>query len=82
MIWDALSDALIAFAINVIHLLPESPFVVLEDLAINEFWSDVLSFVNWFVPIGTMISITEVWLTGVAVYYVYQVALRWVKVIE
>lgn len=80
--WEALSDVLVAFALNVINLLPESPFVMLDDMLLNEYWGDLLGFVNWFIPFGTFISITETWLTGVAVYYVYQIALRWVKVIE
>lgn len=80
--WEALSDVLVAFALNVINLLPESPFVMLDDMLLNDYWGDLLGFVNWFIPFGTFISITETWLTGVAVYYVYQIALRWVKVIE
>lgn len=37
---------------------------------------------NWFVPVGTFVGILETWLAGVAIYYVYQIVLRWVKVIE
>ena len=80
--WEALSDVLVAFALNVINLLPESRFIVLETMAADSSWGELLGFVNWFIPFGTFISITETWLTGVAVYYVYQIALRWVKVIE
>lgn len=38
--------------------------------------------VNWFIPIGTFVSILEGWLVCVAVYYAYQIVLRWIKVIE
>ncbi len=41
-----------------------------------------LQFVNWFIPVGTFVSIFEAWLFGVGVYYIYQIVLRWIKVIE
>ena len=33
MIWDALSDVLISFAVSVIELFPTSPFVILDTMA-------------------------------------------------
>lgn len=78
---DGLTDALVSFAISVINLLPESPFVFLEELSSSEFYQ-WLKFLNWFVPINTFVSILETWLVGVGLYYVYQIVLRWIKVIE
>ena len=79
--FDALSDTLVSFAVGVIELLPASPFTVLDELGNSEVY-EWLRMVNWFVPIGTFVSILEAWLTCVAVYYVYQIVLRWIKVIE
>lgn len=79
--WDALTDALVSFAVSVVELFPQSPFSVLNDLASSEFY-EWLQMLNWFVPINTFVAILEGWLTCVALYYVYQVVLRWVKVIE
>ena len=79
--WDALTDALVSFAVSVVELFPKSPFSVLNDLASSEFY-EWLQMLNWFVPINTFVAILEGWLTCVALYYVYQVVLRWVKVIE
>ena len=78
---DGLTSALVAFAINVINLLPESPFLVLEELSSSEFYQ-WLKFLNWFIPINMFVSIFEAWLVGIGLYYVYQVVLRWIKVIE
>jgi len=80
-VFEALSDALVSFAVGVIELFPASPFAVLDELSNSEVY-DWLRMVNWFVPIGTFVSILESWLACVAAYYVYQVVLRWVKVIE
>lgn len=81
MIWDALSDALVSFAVGVINLFPTSPFVILDEMSSSEFY-EWLRMVNWFIPIDTFIGILETWLSGIAIYYVYQVVLRWVKVVE
>ena len=79
--WDALSDALVSFAVGVIKLFPTSPFVILEEMASSDFY-EWLQMLNWFIPINTFVGILETWLSAVAVYYVYQVVLRWVEVIE
>lgn len=79
--FDALTDTLVDFAVSVIELFPASPFTVLEDLGNSEVY-EWLRMVNWFIPIGTFVSILESWLVCVAVYYVYQIVLRWIKVIE
>lgn len=79
--FDALNDALVSFAVSVIELFPASPFLVLDELSNSQVY-EWLRFLNWFVPVGTFVSILEAWLSGIAIYYVYQIVLRWVKVIE
>ncbi len=79
--FDALTDALVSFAVGVIELFPASPFTILDELSNSEVY-EWLRMVNWFVPIGTFVSILESWLVCVAAYYAYQIVLRWVKVIE
>ncbi len=81
MVWDALSDALVSFAVGVVELFPASPFVILDEMANSEFY-EWLQMMNWFIPVNSFVAILEAWLSCVAVYYVYQVILRWVKVIE
>ena len=78
---SGLSSSLIQFLIGVINLLPESPFITaLADFQASNFM-DLLHFFNWFIPIGIFVRITGVWLSGIAVYYGYQIVLRWLKVI-
>lgn len=79
--WNALSGALVGFAVSVVELFPESPFVVLDTLAKSEYY-EWLQMLNWFIPVGTFLSILETWLVGVGIYYIYQIVLRWIKVIE
>lgn len=79
--FDALSDALVDLAVSIVELFPASPFTVLDELSNSEVY-EWLRMVNWFIPIGTFVSILEGWLVCVAVYYAYQIVLRWIKVIE
>ena len=79
--FDGLSAALIGFAVSVVNLLPTSPFVALDELGQSEFY-DWLQMLNWFIPITTFVGILEGWLLAIGVYYIYQIILRWIKVIE
>ena len=72
--FEALSEALIGFAVGVVELFPASPFTVLDQIGNSEVY-EWLRMVNF-------VGILEGWLACVAAYYVYQVVLRWVKVIE
>lgn len=78
---DSLSDALVSFAVKVVEFFPESPFTILDRMSDSDYY-EWLRMVNWFIPINTFVSIFESWLAAVGLYYVYQIVLRWVKVIE
>jgi hypothetical protein len=67
--------ALLSFAILA---LPKSPFAILDNSPIAEF----LPTINYFVPVNEMIGIGQAWLTAIAIYYIYVIALRWIKAIE
>lgn len=75
---DLLSGGLKA----ILGFLPPSPFAMLDKLAAGSFIMKILAFVNWFIPVYSWIGIVEGWLAAVAVYYVYQVVLRWLNAIE
>lgn len=75
---NMITDGLIA----VLNLFPSSPFDVLQDMTANSQVYEWLQVLNWFVPVGTFVAILEVWLVGIAFYYVWQIVLRWLQVIE
>lgn len=66
-----------AIAAAVLSILPNSPVRPFIDQISNVPW---LGLLNWFVPIGTMVSIGTAWLAAITIFYVYQVILRWAKV--
>lgn len=62
----------------IMSILPDSPLrPVIDDLASVE-WLGVL---NWFVPVGTFVTIGGLWLAAIAVFYTYMLVLRWAKVV-
>ena len=67
-----------AIAAVVLSILPDSPFKPFIDKIQSFEWLGVL---NWFIPVGTLVAIGTAWLAAIAVFYVYQIILRWAKVV-
>lgn len=80
--WGALTDTLVSLGLQIISIFPASPFQPLINSLKGSAVAEVLGYVNWFIPIGTMLGILAGWLACIAAYYVYQIILRWIKVIE
>lgn len=62
----------------IFSILPTSPFVILDNSVI----ADYLPYINYFVPLNEVIVILQAWLLAIGSYYIYQIALRWIKAIE
>lgn len=62
----------------ILTMLPDSPLASYIDELSNV---DFLPYLNWFVPIGTLVGIGTSWLAAIAVFYAYQLILRWAKVV-
>ena len=67
------------FKAEVIKVLPLSPFT---DWIAYLSGTPYLGYINWFIPMGTIISITGVWVNAIFLYYVYSAILRWLKMVE
>jgi len=76
--FNSILNGLGAVLTFVLLLLPKSPFAIIDNSPIAEF----LPTINYFVPISEMIAIGEAWLTCIAIYYIYVIALRWVRAID
>lgn len=75
---DAFLDIINSIAGAVLSFLPDSPFTAfIDELAKLDF----LPYVNWFVPVGTLLGIGTAWLACISIYYIYQAILRWAKII-
>lgn len=79
---DSLSELIADGLKGILGFFPPSPFAALTEMAAEGQIAEWLGYLNWFVPVGSFVAILELWLTCIAVYYVWQIILRWVKVIE
>lgn len=80
--WTSIVNGLRDFLIDTINvflaLLPDCPFEkYISDIGDN----DLLKYVNWIIPVGDFVIIGSSWLVAIGVFYLYQVILRWLKVI-
>ena len=65
----------------VLALLPKSPVVALIEVIAGHKLT-FLAWVNWFIPVGEMATIMEIWLAALAAFYVISMLLRWIKVVK
>ena len=66
------------FADALAKVLPLSPF----QQYIASFKNiPYLGYLNWFLPIGTCIKIGAAWLSAIALFYLYSIIMRWLKMI-
>lgn len=56
--------------------LPPSPFHLLDVSPIAPY----LPYINYFIPLSEMVSVAELWLTAIGVYYIYHAVLNWIKI--
>lgn len=70
---------LLAKALNIIFfMLPDSPFKNIDNSPIVEF----LGYLNYLIPIPEILGVLTLWCTAIGIYYLVQIALRWIKVID
>lgn len=76
---DILKSMWGTFSAQLMQLLPLSPF---------RSWIDYLSsvpylgYINWFIPMQTVLGITAAWVSAIATYYIYSAILRWLNMVE
>lgn len=61
-----------------VSVLPSSPFQIAADSQFN----DLLSKINFFIPVYEFVAILQAWLVAIAVYYLYSIYARWAKAIQ
>ena len=74
-----MKEMLDKFLALILSLLPLSPFVEFID-SLDEI--PYLGYINYFLPVGTMLKIGAAWLSAIAIFYLYSVVARWIKLIE
>ena len=73
-----IQDILISLMQQLKKVLPMSPFAQFYTQ-----WEQLpyLSWLNWFFPVRSCLIVMAAWLGAVALFYVYSIVMRWVKMI-
>ena len=74
-----LADYWQSFGDKIVNVLPKSPFRQYIQ-AFQEL--PFLGWLNWFIPFKEITIIFGAWLGCVALFYLVQIVLRWLKVIQ
>lgn len=59
-------------------ILPTSPFRQYIDSFSN---LPFLGYLNWFIPVRSILTVLAAWLGSIALFYMYSIVMRWVKMI-
>ena len=63
----------------VLGMLPVSPFIRMEQIALD---NQVLGWISWFIPFDAIIGLLNAWLAAIVVWYFSKKTLRWAKIIS
>lgn len=80
--FDTLMDAIYALVALALSLLPTSPIQTAVLEMDDGPFRDIMSYINYFVPVGPMLVIMASYLTAVAIWYVVRWMLRIGKYIQ
>lgn len=75
---NALIKQLGTIVTSIFNILPNSPFSDIDITPLN----DYLGYLNYLVPVGKIVSVVTLWTIAIGTYYIVQIVLRWLKVIE
>lgn len=82
-IWDSITGFIYDVLAWFILLLPESPFQkIIKTLTIDSPFENIMNYINYFVPIGEMITFFTTYLACVVIWYIARWALRLVRYIQ
>jgi hypothetical protein len=63
---------------GIFSLLPGSPFQIISTSDVAEY----LGYLNWIIPVDALLTISMYWVGALAVFIIYSVILRWIRVIS
>lgn len=81
-IFQSILDWLASLANIALAILPDSPIASNVTSIGFQSYGTIMSYINYFVPIGTFIAIMAGYTTAVLIYYGIRYVLRWAKYIE
>lgn len=77
-IFQKIIDLIGSMAGILFALLPASPFT----FTANSQFADLISKINYFIPIYEITAVMEIWLVAIGIFYLYSLFARWLKAVE
>lgn len=78
---DIIMEFLVDFAESALNILPDSPFANLNFDELGNF-TQIMGWINYVIPVGTIVNILTVYLTCVLVWYGVRWLLRFAQYID
>lgn len=80
--FDSILDFLYGLAAAALSILPDSPFASLSlDKDLGQY-GQIMGWINYFIPVGTMLNIFVLYLAAVLIWYGVRWVLRIAQYIE
>lgn len=74
---DVILDFIYGLLYDAIDILPDSPFLQFQnELNTTPMGADLLAYINYFVPVGSMLAVGTFYLGAVAFFYVARYLLK------
>jgi hypothetical protein len=77
-----LIDGLVMALNAIVFFLPDSPFREPIENIQNSLGSELLGYINYFLPVAEMITIIAAWLVCIGLYYLASIIMRWAKAVS
>lgn len=66
----------------ILSFLPNSPFSNISLYAERSGIGEFMGYLAWLIPIKQIINITSLWVSCIAIYFIYSIIMRWIKMVE
>ena len=75
-------EGLVSFVNSLFSWWPDSPFRAPLEAMRSSLGSEMLGYINYFLPISEFLAVLTGWVAAIVVYYSVSIVLRWLKAIS
>lgn len=81
-VWNAIMDFIYTLLEWAVMLLPVSPIQKLTNNLVNGPFANIINYINYFIPVGQMVTFFTAYVACVAIWYIVRWAMRLTKYIQ
>lgn len=81
-LYEGMIQIVTTLANLLVTILPTSPFrAVIDSWGLDSTLQTYMGWLNWFFPVSGCLAVIGAWLTAYALFLLYSIIMRWVKMI-